>query len=825
MPRRNRAPRLIAALLLAVSAALPCAAAPPRGPVGRAERPAAAGRLELTPGAPALVRAGLPHRLLITHRLPDGTTQEVTARAAVTLRPEGIVRYAAGELLALRNGGATLTAAYRGLTASARVTVSLPTAPPAPSFLDDVLPVLTRAGCNQGACHGAASGKNGFHLSLLGYDPEQDYQSLVRQGGGRRVQRTDPHASLVLRKAVASLPHQGGARFPTTSLEYRVLAEWIAAGAPGPAAAEPAITGLQVAPPEAVLSPGAAQRLLVTATYADGRRRDVTALSRFVSNHDPVAGVDAAGTVRMVGSGEAVVRASFRGQVAITRLAVPFLGAAPPSGDPWSVAGANPLDRAILEKLRRLRIVPAPPAGAAALLRRAYLDLTGTLPSPEEARAYLDSREPDKYLRLVDRLLASPEFVDAWTYRAGDWLRNTRRTLGVKGNRRFHEWLRDQIAANRPWDQLVRELLTARGSLWEHGPANFFGTASGPNEWAEATSQLFLGVRLGCARCHDHPFDRWTQQDYYQLAAFFARTGVKRGGERGDPVVVQLPEGEVKHPRSEAVLAPRTLDGKGEPAEEDRRQALAEWLTSPENPWFARNVANRIWKHLMGRGLVEPVDDVRATNPASNEAALQVLSAYLVEHDFDTRALIRLIVNSRVYRQGSEVNPSNRFDVTQFSRHVVRRLTAEQILDSLVAATGVPEKFPGVPLGPRAAQLPDTSVPSFLLDLFGRPARESACECERESEPNLAQVLHIMNGESIHRRISAPNSRLARLLAAGKGDAEIIEELFLATLTRRPTARERDGVLASIAASGARQETLADLHWALLNSRAFLFTH
>jgi hypothetical protein len=765
-------------------------------------------------------------RLLVTSRDAAGTGRDVTAAARFTVSPAGIVRLEAGELIPVRNGRAVVTVHYSGQTASVQVEVRLPARPVAVSFRDQVVPVLTRAGCNSGVCHGAQSGKNGFRLSLLGYDPELDYDSLVRQAGGRRVTRIEPGASLLLLKPLGLAPHGGGIRLRPGQREYRILSEWIAEGAPGPAP-EASVTGIEVTPAAAVLAPRTSQQLLVTAHYSDGESRDVTALSRFTSNHGPVATVDGKGRVTMQGVGEAVLCASFRGQVAIARLAVPYPGPLPGlARDPWAVAAdANPIDRAVLSKLRRLRLVPAQRCTDAEFLRRAYLDLTGMPPSPEEATRFLDSTLPNKRTRLVDDLLGSPAYVDLWSYRLGDLLRNTRRSLGPKGNRLFHTWLREQVAANRPWDQLVRDLLTSRGSLWDVGPANFYGTASGPAEWAEVTSQEFLGVRIQCARCHDHPFDRWSQTDYYRLAAFFARMEVKSGGERGDPVVVLRAKGEVQHPKTGAVVPPGALDGKLERRQADRRADLAVWLTSRENPWFARSIANRVWKHLMGRGLVHPVDDMRATNPPSNEAALAALTEHLIRSDFDLKALIRLIATSQVYQASSATTAGTRFDETQFSHHTVHRLTAEQLLDSLVVATGVTEKFAGAPDGTRAAQLADTSVPSYLLDLFGRPARTSVCECEREDEANLAQVLHLMNGDSINEKINAPDGRLARLLRSSKPDRDVVTELFLAVLVRRPSEKELSGALQALSRSGPRKEVMADLFWALLNSREFLFNH
>jgi hypothetical protein len=498
----------------------------------------------------------------------------------------------------------------------------------------------------------------------------------------------------------------------------------------------------------------------------------------------------------------------------------------------------------------------------AEFLRRATLDLIGALPTAKETRAFLASRDANKRQKWIDALLDRPEYIDTWTYRLGDLLRSSRRSLGTKGNTAFHRYLRDAVARNRRWDVVAREMITARGSLWDVGAANYYGVGSGPEDWAESTSQVFLGVRIQCARCHNHPFDRWTQADYYSFAAFFARLKTKTGGERGDRAVFVADEGESKHPRTGAVLPARPLGeggrerareggtrtakpvaGPGQPAassnpslppsptpslsgdEPDRREALARWLTAPENAWFARATVNRLWKQLMGRGLIEPVDDLRTTNPASNEAALQALTDDFVANDYDLKHTLRVIANSAVYQLAAAPNATNRNDETQFSRHVVRRLGAEQILDAVVQVTGVPEKFPGMPLGVRAAQLPDTAVPSYFLDLFGRPARAVVCECEREMAPNLAQTLHIMNGDSINAKIRSPEGRLVKLLASEKEDAAVLEELFLMTLTRPPAPRERDRALATIREAPSRAEGFADLLWALLNAREFLFSH
>jgi hypothetical protein len=770
--------------------------------------------------------------------------------------------------------GAPPTAAASASSAKAPVAQAPRPAPPATSvsFINDVLPVLAKAGCNAGTCHGSQYGQGGFKLSLRGYIPEADHTSILKDVRGRRVTLAEPERSLLLRKPSGAVPHGGGVRLPRGSVGYNVLLTWLRTGAPGPSEKEGHLVGLAVTPGEATVAPRGRKQLRATARYSDGTTRDVTRTTRFISNHDNVAAVDEDGLVTIVGTGEAVIRAHHGTQVAIARLLVP-LAKAPATGSA-SVAASktrrpsarttprptpppatrlvrqNFVDDPIFAKLQRLRITPSHLSPDAEFLRRVTLDLIGLLPTAEETRSFLASRDPNKREKWIDALLERPEYVDTWTYRLGDLLRNSRRNLGAKGNAAFHRYLRDAVERNRRWDVVVREMLTSRGSPWDVGPANYYGVGNGPEEWAENTSQVFLGVRIQCARCHNHPFERWTQADYYNFAAFFARVKSKRGGERGDGAIYVADEGEVRHPRTNAVMLPRALGvppasskspvesskagdeskQKGEPeksSEEpaDRREALAEWLTAPENPLFARATVNRLWKHVMGRGLVEPVDDMRATNPASNEAVLQSLADDFVANDYNLKHTLRVICNSTTYQLSSTPNPTNQNDETQFSRHLVRRLGAEQILDSMVQVTGVPEKFSGQPPGLRAAQLPDTAVPSYFLDLFGRPARQVVCECEREVAPNLAQTLHIMNGESVNAKIRDPEGRLAKLLATSMTDAQLLEELFLTALTRPPTPRERTNALATIREAPSRAEGFADLLWALLNSREFVFSH
>jgi hypothetical protein len=694
-----------------------------------------------------------------------------------------------------------------------------------PSFLNDLIPILTKVGCNAGACHGSQYGKGGFKLSLLGYDPDLDHASIARELLGRRIVLSDPEQSLLLLKASGAVPHEGGVRLTRDSLGYATLLAWLREGAPGPASQDRRLVGITMKPAEAVLRPAGRQQFQVLAHYDDGLTRDVTRWARFFSNHDNVATVDEGGLATVAGRGEAVLRAHFGTEVASARLLIPLADDKPADRFPVPV---NCVDEAVFAKLRRLGIAPSPVAGDAEFLRRVTLDLIGLLPTPDEVRAFLASQDPNKRQKWIESLLERPEYADFWTCKLGDLFRCNRRSLGIKGMIRFHGYLHDAVASNRHWDKVAQELITGQGSLWDIGPANFYGVGNGPEDWAENVSQVFLGVRIGCARCHNHPFDRWTQHDYYSFVAFFARQKTKVRKDRGDKVVYLEDEGEVKHPKTGTKLPPRVL-GSDRPLSllegADRREALANWLTAPENPWFARAAVNRIWQHLMGRGLIEPADDLRATNLPSNQAVLDALAGDFVTNDYDLKQTMRVICNSATYQLSSESNATNKQDETQFSRRLVRRLTAEQFLDAVVQVTGVPEKFPGVPLGTRAAQLPDTAVPSYFLDLFGRPPRQVACTCEREMSPNLAQTLHVMNNDSVNAKIRSSEGRLSKLLATGMTDVDVLEDLFLATLTRFPTAVERDKALGTIRQAPSRKEGFSDLLWALLNARAFAFSH
>ncbi|HLB77460.1 MAG TPA: DUF1549 and DUF1553 domain-containing protein, partial [Candidatus Dormibacteraeota bacterium] len=584
--------------------------------------------------------------------------------------------------------------------------------------------------------------------------------------------RAQPDRSLILRKPTLQIRHGGGQRFVIGSPPYRLLRDWITGGLPAPRADEPRVARLEVIPAERTLALGQSQRFIVQAHYSDGSQRDVTGQTLFTASDETVTSVDPNGAAKVVGPGEGVMVIRYRGLVATARLICPFgppwksspgLSAVSPpaSGYPLSLktgqpvltadsrepTAPNPIDQLVSEKLAALGLEPSGTCTDADFVRRAYLDAIGLLPAPDEVRAFLWNRDRNKREKLIDALLERPEYVDFWTMKWADLLRCSRQSLSDKGMYSFYRWIRQNVAENKPWDQFARELLLAHGSGFKEGPANYFRIAGKPEDLAETTAQVFLGVRVQCARCHNHPYEKWTQQQYYQLAAFFARVKTKKGDSPEERDVYLTAAGEVEHPRTGKAMIPTALDAAPLPPDYrgDRRQALAEWLTSPRNPYFAHILVNRVWRHLMGRGLVEPVDDLRATNPPSNEALFDWLARDFVQHGCDVKYLIRTIMRSQTYQRSSQPRQGSERDSRYYSHFPFKRLGAEQLLDAITACTGVPEKFSGYPLGTSAAQLPDTNVASYFLDVFGRPARQITCECERTGDLTVAQMLHLMN--------------------------------------------------------------------------------
>ena len=697
------------------------------------------------------------------------------------------------------------------------------------TFLRDVAPILNKASCTSGPCHGAAKGKNGFKLSLRGYDPQFDYEALLYDLSGRRFNRAEPGRSLMLAKPTQQVAHGGGLRFEKDSAYYKTIYEWIAQGAPYGDPQKDSVVTLDIEPKEiSMQKPGESAAVRVVARFADGQSRDVTKEATVESNTPDLAKVDGA-SVAGERVGEATLLVRYQGKFST----VPVTIVNPKPGFAWKpLPQHNYIDQHIDAKLQKLRIQPSPATDDAAFLRRVSLDLTGQLPTPDEVRAFLTDATPSRMKRAkrIDKLIGSPAFVDHWTVKWGDLLQSSRKFLGEKGTYGFREWIRESIEKNKPYDQLVRELITTRGSTYDHPAGNYFRATREPKPTMEKTTQVFLGVRMVCAQCHDHPFERWTQNQYYQMAAFFSVVGLRPGYEVGEEIIYeQRVDYDMKHPKDSRVVAPEFLIASATPVkiptDQRRRDALADWLVSKENPLFAKAITNRIWSYFFGRGIIDPVDDIRASNPPVNPALLDALTKDLTDHAFDLQQLMRTIANSRAYQASFTTNEWNAGDADNFSHAMPRRLTAEQLMDAVTAAAGARPAFPDVPEDTNASQVPDPHVgKDGFLDLFGRPSRESACECERRADLSLPQALNLINGKTISDAVADPKGRVAKNVLSGKTDAAMVEELYLAALSRFPTKSEAENGIKYLS-GGPRSARAQDLLWALLNSKGFLYSY
>ncbi len=742
-----------------------------------------------------------------------------------------------GLVLPVSDGEVTITARAKGITASVSVRVKNSHAAVAWNFRNDVIPVMTKMGCNQGACHGALAGKNGFKLSLRGYDPDADYDTLTRASVGRRVSLTDPAASLIVAKPSFAIPHGGGKRFAKDSLEYQVIEGWIAAGAPPPSANDVQIRGLEVFPAAAVLAPEAEQQIVVRANYSDGHSQDVTRWVKFSSSNEGVATVDDWGRVKMNGSGEAAITLYYSSRVLYSRLSVPFANEI--SADTYGkYPRRNFIDDLALAKWKSLHLAPSKNADDAEFLRRAYLDAAGVLPTSEDVENFLADTASDKRAKLIDRLMQRDEFVDYWSYKWSDLLLVSSRRLNSTAMWAFYDWIRESVKQNKPWNQFAKDIFLASGSTRENGALNYFVLHKDPIELSENATQAFLGQRITCARCHNHPLEKWTQVQYYQMANLFARVGVKNGAAPGENIVFAKVSGDVLYPKLARPLPPAPLDAASISLDsnEDRRIVFAQWLTSPDNAMFSRTIVNRVWANFMGRGLVDPMDDLRATNPASNEELLAALSKDFVEHGYDVQRLIRTIMNSSLYQLSSEANATNQSDNIYYSKHIIRRLSGEVILDAMSQVTGAPAAFAGYPVGTRALQLPDTQVKSDFLASFGRPARILCDAAERASDPTITQALHVINGDTLNKKLSSPEGTITLFLKLGLSDRRILEYMYLSAFSRYPSDSERTTLAAALAKTrlekgteearrDAHRQALEDMVWAMLTSKEFLFNH
>lgn len=768
-------------------------------------------------------------QMLVVERQQGGQfVGQATENLKLASSDTNIVAIEDGVAVPKANGVATITLTFGNQTARAEVQVVGYDEPFQWSFRNHVQSVLAKAGCNAGACHGAQAGKKGFKLSLRGYDPLGDFQSITRQARGRRIVPSDPGRSLLLTKPTGALPHGGGLRLDVGSLEYRVIAEWIAAGAAAPRDDDPRLSKLEILPAGAVLKPGLSQQLIVRAHFSDGHVEDVTRWAKYTATNLSVAQVDDAGLVRVTGHGEGAITAWYASQVVAATISSPF--EAPVSPEVFAQAPRrNFIDELVLAKQQSLNLPPSPPARDDEFVRRAFVDTIGLLPTADETRTFLKDTTPDKRDRLIELLLARPEFVDFWTYKWSDLLLVNSERLKPSAMWSFHAWIRNHVAANTPWDEFVRQLVTAQGSTLENGATNFFVLHQDPAELAENTSLAFLGMSIGCAKCHNHPLEKWTNNQYYGMANLFARVRSKDVPGDGHRMVFAASDGDLVQPLTGKPQPPQPLDGVAISLadEDDRRLHLARWLTSPENPYFSRSIVNRVWANFFNVGLVENVDDLRLTNPASNEALLSAAARHLVDNKFDLKSLMRSILQSAAYQRSSRTLPENQGDERFYSRYYPRRLMAEVLLDAVSQVAGSPTQFPNYPATWRALQLPDANVSSYFLKTFGRPDRVITCECERSAEPSMVQVLHISNGDTINKKLEAKGNRIDQLLSAGASHEAIIEEAYLSALSRFPTDDERAKMLAALSETADADKRLAieDLYWGILSSREFLFNH
>ena len=780
--------------------------------------------LNVHPEVLTLAHARDGRRVLVSGKTKDGTWVDVTPWAVLTPANATVKVHEDGYIFPESVGTTNIVVTVKGVSTELPVTVNSIEAQPV-SFVRDVMPLLSHAGCNNGTCHGAAKGKNGFKLSLRGYDPDFDYELLIEDISGRRFNRAFPEQSLMLLKPTSEVPHKGGQVIVPKSRDYELVRQWIAEGANSDVETTQRVERLEVIPDSAELAmPGMQQQLIVIAHYPDGTTRDVTREAKFTSSVNEVAKITDDGVITAERRGETAILTRYEGAYSTNGIIV--MGDR--SGYQWvETPEYNYIDTHVHNKLKRMKILPSDLCTDEEFVRRIYFDLTGLPPTPEQARSFLTDTADSKIKRekLIDVLVETPEFVDHWTHKWADLLQSNRKFLGERGVWLFREWIHQSIAQNRPYDEFVRELITSSGSTYQNPAANYFRVSREYTAAVENTTQLFLGVRFSCNKCHDHPFEKWTQNQYYELGAFFADVKIKPGQLPGDEVVyASYTPQPVQHPRTLAVVNPSVPFGEVTEQVDNKQQLLATWLTSKDNPMFARAGANRLWSYFMGRGIIEPVDDIRTSNPPSNPELLDALTKDFVDSGFDMKHVMKTITRSRAYQQSIKTNKWNKSDTINFSHAVARRLTAEQLLDAIGVATGSRPRFQEVPKDFRAAQLPDSKVKDDgFLKLFGRPERETSCECERTTEVSLAHAMNLINGPTVAEALIDPEGRVAKLIKTNQEDRVLVEELYLATLSRLPEKNEYAVAVEHIAKAESREEGAQDLLWALINSPAFLF--
>jgi 1,2-phenylacetyl-CoA epoxidase PaaB subunit len=771
------------------------------------------------------------HTIVVQATYPDGTTMDVTAKSKLTLADPAAAKLTGVTLTPLKKGKTTLAIEFGGHKTKINVEVSDPTKDRLISFRLDVIPVITKSGCNSGACHGSSRGKDGFNMSLFGYDPAGDHHRMTRQMAGRRINLAQPTRSLMIEKALGRVQHTGGDVFNDKSEHYRTLVRWLEAGAPNDAKDVAKVVGIKVAPLEMILNgPGTNQQLTVSAQYSDGTDRDITNLAVYSTSNERSAKIGKGGRITAGKRGEAFVTARFGAfTVGSSAIVLPkdakFTWPNPPE--------SNYIDKLIHDKLRKLRIKPSALSTDEVFVRRLYIDLIGSLPTPEQTHAFVADKNPKKREKLVDVLLKRPEFVDIWVMKFSELLQirsdnNANRGISYKATVLYHDWLKKKLTANEPMDKIVAELLSSTGGTFSNPPANFYQIERGTKKLAENVAQVFMGTRIQCAQCHNHPFDRWTMDDYYGFVSLFSQIGRKKAEDPREQIVYNKGSGEIKHPIGGRTMKPKFLGGEAPDLKgKDRRLALSQWLVSDKNPYFSRNLANIVWSHFFGRGIVEPVDDVRITNPPSNKQLLDTLGKKFASYKYDFRRLVRDICTSKSYQLETKPNETNVMDESNFSRGYVRRVRSEVLYDMLSQATNTMDqnKFRGLPKGARAVQIADGKTTNGFLNIFGRAERKTVCSCEVSTEPNLSQALHLINGYTIQSKISS-GGIVTELEKKHKKDyGAMVDALYMRTLSRKPTKTERSRILEAIGNAKNKRYAMEDLFWALINSRQFIFNH
>ena len=816
---------LVLAAGLLVPTVLPAADFPGLGPKGEL----ASVSFEAS-GQPVLTGRNARKQLVVTGNYSSGQKHDLTHGVAYSVDKPDVLSVAKDGLITpLTDGDATVTVrSPEGKTATLAVKVQKCNEELPVNFVDEVVPIFTRLGCNAGGCHGKSDGQNGFKLSLLGFYPDDDYEYLVHEERGRRLFPADPDFSLLLLKAANQLPHGGGKRIEPGAYEWQLIANWIGQGSPAGSEEDATIARIEVIPAVREMNVATKQQLSVVAHYSDGSTRDVTRLASYEANQPEMVYTEPTGLITVEDTpGEAAVMVRFQGQVAVFRAVIPQ-GSPIPSLPPQK----SFIDQLVFAKLKQLGIPPTGLCDDATFIRRVTIDITGQLPTAAEARAFIEDTNPNKRDALVDRLVASPGYADYFANKWSAVLRNKRRNGNdVRFTYRFHNWIRQQLDSNMPYDEFVRAILTASGDAETHPPVAWYRELGSSTVQMEDTAQLFLGMRLACAKCHHHPFERWSQQDYYGFEAFFTQVSLKVGRynpETNRPDVVYLNGNlaQSRNPRTQEMVKPTGLGGEplDIPTWEDARHKLVDWMADQKNPFFAKALVNRYWKHFFSRGIVDPEDDLRVTNPPSNPELLAALEKHFLDHRFDLKDLVRTICKSSAYQLGSDPTEFNAADTQNFSSFYPRRLPAEVLYDAINHVAGVPSNFGGVPQGTRAVQLPDNGFNNYFLQVFGKPEAESACECERSPEANLAQSLHLLNSTDVQGRLQNGNGRAA-LFARDqeRKDEEKVEDLYLWAFSRKPSADEQKLVFDHVSAAANKQQAWEDVIWAMLNAKEFQF--